>query len=148
MTLSFPHKFVTNTRLPQFLEEHKNMKRGEEATDIEVRMGLRIMSIRKASAHLIFYVCKSEGRTIQIMAQSQNAKGPVPFEKQHELLARGDIVGVIGWPGVTAPKNRPDGKSQYGSYTTALIFFVCRRRFKCLFPRDHTAHPLPEDVAH
>lgn len=123
------------------------MKRGEEATDVEVRMGLRIMSIRKASAHLIFYVCKSEGRTIQIMAQSQNAKGPVPFEKQHELLARGDIVGVIGWPGVTAPKNRPDGKSP-----TAHIHdgsdFLCRRRFKCLFPRDHTPHPLPEDVAH
>jgi lysyl-tRNA synthetase class 2 len=52
----YPHKFNAHTRLPHFLEEHKNMKRGEEATDVEVRMGLRIMSIRVASAHLRFYV--------------------------------------------------------------------------------------------
>lgn len=74
-----------NTRLPHFLEEHKNMKRGEEATDVEIRIGLRIMSIRKASAHLIFYVCKAEGRTIQVMAQSQNAKGE--SGKQHSLVS-------------------------------------------------------------
>lgn len=66
------------------------MKRGEEATDVEVRMGLRIMSMRVASAHLRFYVCKAEGRTVQVMCQSQNSKSDVPFEKQHELLQRGN----------------------------------------------------------
>lgn len=28
------------------------------------------------------------------------------FEKQHEHLRRGDIVGVVGYPGRTAPKNK------------------------------------------
>ncbi len=39
--------------------------------------------------------------------QSQEVvEGGVPFEKQHEHLRRGDIVGVIGYPGRTAPKNK------------------------------------------
>ncbi|KAJ4332971.1 lysyl-tRNA synthetase [Didymella glomerata] len=84
----YPHKFVTSTRLPHFLEEHKNMKRGDEATDVEVRMGLRIMSIRKASAHLIFYVCKSEGRTVQVLGQSQHFESAASFEEQ---TSRGDL---------------------------------------------------------
>lgn len=69
------------------------MKRGEEATDVAVSIGLRIMSVRKASAHLIFYVCKAEGRTIQVMCQTQNAKGDVSFDDQHKHLQRGDIIG-------------------------------------------------------
>ncbi|KAF3035748.1 lysyl-tRNA synthetase [Didymella keratinophila] len=129
----YPHKFNSSTRLPHFLEAHKNMKRGEEATDVEVRIGLRIMSIRKASAHLIFYVCKAEGRTIQVMAQSQNAKGPVPFEKQHELLGRGDIVGCIGWPGVTAPKNRPDGGDLSIFASEVVLLTPCLR----MLPTEH-----------
>lgn len=44
------------------------------------------------------------------MCQSQEAAGEVPFEAQHEHLRRGDIIGIIGYPGRTAPKNRPEGE--------------------------------------
>lgn len=47
------------------------------------------MSIRSSSNALRFYVCKAEGKTIQVMCQLQNAKGDVPFEKQHENIQRG-----------------------------------------------------------
>ena len=41
------------------------------------------------------------------MCQLQEAKeGGVPFEKQHEHLRRGDIIGITGYPGRTAPKNK------------------------------------------
>lgn len=41
------------------------------------------------------------------MCQLQEAKeGGVPFEQQHEHLRRGDIIGITGYPGRTAPKNK------------------------------------------
>ena len=43
------------------------------------------------------------------MCQAQEAIGP-PFEAQHEHLRRGDIIGVVGYPGRTAPRNRPEGE--------------------------------------
>lgn len=43
------------------------------------------------------------------MCQAQFSTGK-PFEEQHELLRRGDIVGIVGFPGRTNPKNRDDGE--------------------------------------
>jgi lysyl-tRNA synthetase class 2 len=44
------------------------------------------------------------------MCQSDNAAGDVPFEKQHEHIRRGDIIGVVGWPGRTNPAKRDTGE--------------------------------------
>ena len=44
------------------------------------------------------------------MCQDQKASSSVPFEAQHEHIRRGDIIGVIGFPGRTAPKTRDDGE--------------------------------------
>ncbi|KAL1596205.1 lysyl-tRNA synthetase [Nothophoma quercina] len=129
----YPHKFHVNTRLPHFLLDHKDLKRGEELKDVEVRTGLRVMSIRSSSNALRFYVCKSEGLTVQVMCQLQNAKGDVPFEKQHENIQRGDIIGVIGWPGVTAPKNRPDGGDLSIFAQEVILLTPCLR----MLPTEH-----------
>lgn len=44
---------------------------------------------------------------ISPQCQSQEvAEGGIPFEKQHEHLRRGDIIGIIGYPGRTAPKSK------------------------------------------
>jgi lysyl-tRNA synthetase, class II len=41
------------------------------------------------------------------MCQAQMAKeGGFSFEQQHEILRRGDIIGVVGYPGRTAPKSK------------------------------------------
>ncbi len=76
-------------------------------------MAGRIFNIRRAGNKLIFYDIrtgadtKGIGARLQVMCQSQNAKeGGVPFDKQHVNLARGDIVGVVGYPGRTSPKSR------------------------------------------
>lgn len=47
---------------------------------------------------------------MQVVCQGQHATGDVPFEQQHEHLRRGDIVGIVGFPGRTSPKNRADGE--------------------------------------
>lgn len=44
------------------------------------------------------------------MCQAQEVSGNVPFEAQHDQLRRGDIIGIVGFPGRTAPKNRPEGE--------------------------------------
>ncbi|KAF1357936.1 lysyl-tRNA synthetase [Lizonia empirigonia] len=128
----YPHKFHANTRLPHFLLDHKDLKRGVELKDIETRIGLRVMSIRSSSNALRFYVCKAEGKTIQVMCQLQNAKGDVPFEKQHENIQRGDIIGVIGWPGVTSPKGREGGELSVFAQEVILLT-PCLR----MLPTEH-----------
>ena len=50
---------------------------------------------------------KRNADCISPQCQSQEVvEGGVTFEKQHEHLRRGDIVGVVGYPGRTAPKNK------------------------------------------
>jgi len=44
------------------------------------------------------------------MCQKQNAVDPEKFQAQHEPLRRGDIIGIVGFPGRTNPKNRDEGE--------------------------------------
>ena len=44
------------------------------------------------------------------MCQAQESTGHGSFEEQHEHLRRGDIIGIVGYPGRTAPRNRPEGE--------------------------------------
>jgi len=75
---------------------------------VECRIGGRIYTKRAAGSKLVFYDVRAEGVKVQIMCQAQEAAGDSSFEDQHEHLRRGDIVGVIGYPGRTAPRNRPN----------------------------------------
>jgi lysyl-tRNA synthetase class 2 len=56
----------------------------------------------------VFYDIRDEGVKIQVMCQADlaNSADDVPFEAQHEHLRRGDIIGIVGYPGRTAPKNK------------------------------------------
>jgi lysyl-tRNA synthetase class 2 len=107
----YPHKFHVNYRLPQFVEDFKHLTRGQVEEEKEIRVGVRIMSMRVSSTSLRFYVCKGEGITLQIMCQKENASESAPWDQQpHEMLRRGDWVGVVGFPGRTAPKKGGDGE--------------------------------------
>ncbi|XPS74118.1 Lysine--tRNA ligase [Ascochyta lentis] len=129
----YPHKFHTNTRIHEFVEQHKGLTRGEELKDgPEIRIGLRVMAIRSSSSSLRFYVGKAEGVTIQVMCQLQNAKGDVPFEKQHENIQRGDIIGVVGYAGRTAPKKGGDGELSVFAQEVILLT-PCLR----MLPTEH-----------
>ncbi|CAN9243483.1 unnamed protein product [Alternaria alternata] len=106
----YPHKFHTNYKLPDYVRDYSHLKKGETEPDKEIRIGLRVMTQRSASNALHFYVCQAEGTKIQVMCQLQEAKADVPFEKQHENIQRGDIIGVIGFPGRTSPKKGGEGE--------------------------------------
>lgn len=107
----YPHKFHVNYRFGDFVKEFEpQLKKGETLPDKEIRIGARIITQRVSSNALRFYVCKAEGITLQIMCQLDNATGDVPFEKQHDLLRRGDWIGVVGYPGRTNPKKGGEGE--------------------------------------
>lgn len=104
----YPHKFQVTTDLRDFLKKYESLKPGEHKTSVECRIGGRIYTKRAAGSKLVFYDVRAEGVKVQIMCQAQEAAGNTSFEDQHEHLRRGDIVGVIGYPGRTAPRNRPN----------------------------------------
>ncbi|KAJ5316877.1 hypothetical protein PENANT_c016G07825 [Penicillium antarcticum] len=105
----YPHKFQVDTDLRQFLKDYEGLQKGEQKTDVSVRIAGRIFTKRTSGNKLNFYDIRAEGVKVQVMCQAQNATGK-PFEEQHELLRRGDIVGIVGFPGRTSPKNRDDGE--------------------------------------
>ncbi|KAL5115261.1 lysyl-tRNA synthetase [Pleosporales sp. CAS-2024a] len=106
----YPHKFHATNQLPAFLRDYAHLKKGETEPDKEIRMGLRVITQRSASSSLHFYVCKAEGKSVQVMCQLQESKADVPFSQQHEHIQRGDIIGVIGYPGRTSPKKGGEGE--------------------------------------
>ncbi|KAI4216920.1 MAG: hypothetical protein LQ351_000869 [Letrouitia transgressa] len=106
----YPHKFQVTTDLRDFLREYSSLKTGEHSKDVEVRIGGRIYTKRSAGTKLRFYDIRAEGVKVQVMCQLQEAVGDIPFEQQHEHLRRGDIVGIVGYPGRTSPRNREEGE--------------------------------------
>ncbi|KAL4970875.1 lysine--tRNA ligase KRS1 [Aspergillus stella-maris] len=107
----YPHKFQVTNDLREFLKEYESLEKGEQKPETPVRIAGRIYTKRASGAKLIFYDIRAEGVKVQVVAQAQHvAEGGPSFEDQHEHLRRGDIVGIIGFPGRSNPKNRPDGE--------------------------------------
>ncbi|CAO2652253.1 Nn.00g005360.m01.CDS01 [Neocucurbitaria sp. VM-36] len=128
----YPHKFHVNYKLGDYVRDFSHLTKGQTEPEKEIRMGLRVMTKRSASSSLHFYVCKAEGVTIQVMCQLQESKADVPFEKQHENIQRGDIIGVIGFPGRTSPKKGGDGELSIFSREVILLT-PCLR----MLPTEH-----------
>ena len=106
----YPHKFSVSTDLRDFLKTYESIKTGEHQKDVEIRLAGRIYTKRSSGSKLFFYDIRAEGVKVQVMCQVQETSGPVPFEEQHEHLRRGDIIGIVGYPGRTAPRTRAEGE--------------------------------------
>lgn len=104
----YPHKFQVNTDVGKFIKDYEHYKPGEHDKNTEIRVAGRVYTKRASGNKLVFYDIRAAGVKVQIMCQAQESQGDVPFEGQHEPLRRGDIIGVVGYPGRTAPKNRPN----------------------------------------
>ncbi|KAK4635379.1 Lysine--tRNA ligase cla4 [Fulvia fulva] len=118
----YPHKFSVNYDLRNFEKEYGHLKKGELVEDKTISIGCRIYNIRAAGENLRFYEVAVDGAEIQIMAQNQNSTSSVPFAEQHDILRRGDIIGVKGFPGRTNPKreDNPGELSIFAQEVTLL----------------------------
>jgi lysyl-tRNA synthetase class 2 len=59
-----------------------------------------------------------------VVCQAQLVKeGGVSFEKQHENIRRGDVIGIVGYAGRTNPKNRlAEGKEgELSVFATEIV---------------------------
>ncbi|KAG7691389.1 hypothetical protein KL930_005311 [Ogataea haglerorum] len=104
----YPHKFHVSLRLDQFREKYAHLKKGETLPDVKVSVAGRIMVKRESGSKLKFYNLAGEGTNVQIMAQAQDADGD--FQDMHDILRRGDIIGVEGYPGRTNPAKGGEGE--------------------------------------
>lgn len=106
----YPHKFSRSLTIPEFVEKYSGLARGETKADTEIKLTGRIMTKRESGSKLRFYVLKGDGVQMQIMAQAQDAASLEVYEKEHDELRRGDIVGVTGYPGRTSPAKGGEGE--------------------------------------
>ncbi|CCG84693.1 protein of unknown function [Taphrina deformans PYCC 5710] len=104
----YPHKFHVSTRLPEFIKKYSHLKRGDLLQDDMITVAGRVHNKREAGNKLRFYDIQAEGVQIQIMCQIQDCKEGEDFGEMHDLIKRGDIVGVTGYPGVTSPRGREE----------------------------------------
>ncbi|ODQ83100.1 hypothetical protein BABINDRAFT_80844 [Babjeviella inositovora NRRL Y-12698] len=116
----YPHKFNVSLSVPAFAKAYAHLGRGETLPDVTVSVAGRIMTKREAGSKLKFYVLKSDGVQVQIMAQAQDVTDGT-YEQQHELLRRGDIIGITGYPGKTQPAKGGEGELSIFATTVQLL---------------------------
>ncbi|KAL0084341.1 lysyl-tRNA synthetase [Phycomyces blakesleeanus] len=97
----YPHKFQVELSLPEFIAKYNDIPTGERQDNQIVTVSGRIHNKRAAGAKLRFYDLHGEGVKIQVMAAAQDAEDESKYAEIHDLLRRGDIVGVRGVPGKT-----------------------------------------------
>ncbi|PWN92439.1 lysyl-tRNA synthetase [Acaromyces ingoldii] len=98
----YPHKFHVSISLTDFIEKYQDrVEAGEKVeNEGEVSIAGRIHNMRSSGTKIRFYDLHGEGVKVQITAQIQDHKDG-DFAQTHDLLQRGDIVGVMGVPGKT-----------------------------------------------
>ncbi|KAI7866115.1 lysyl-tRNA synthetase [Spinellus fusiger] len=95
----YPHKFHVELSLPAFIAKYNGLEAGERLEEVVTVSG-RIHNKRASGAKLRFYDLHGEGVKVQIMAAAQDSEEE-GYTEIHDLLRRGDIVGVRGVPGKT-----------------------------------------------
>lgn len=96
---AYPHKFHVSTRLSEYVEKYGSIVDGEHLSGDKVSVAGRILS-KRGQGKLMFYDIHGEGVKIQIMSDiSSYLGGEEAFNEIHNNVKRGDIVGVVGFPG-------------------------------------------------
>lgn len=117
----YPHKFQTTMSVPEFVEKYSVLQKGENSPDIVALAG-RILSKRASGAKLFFYGFRGDGETVQILSDLRSFEaGEEEFKKIHDLLRRGDIVGVRGHPARSSPKGDKAGELSIVPHSIQLL---------------------------
>uniref|UniRef100_A0A1D1ZZ14 Lysine--tRNA ligase n=1 Tax=Auxenochlorella protothecoides TaxID=3075 RepID=A0A1D1ZZ14_AUXPR len=93
----YPHKFATTIQLPAYVAKYKDLEAGEQLTDTEVRLAGRVERKAASGAKLVFIDLRSAGSKVQVMCDARNFGDA--FQGAMNAVKRGDIVGIVGFPG-------------------------------------------------
>lgn len=103
----YPHKFHVGITIPEFVAKYSHLKKGEELPNEKVSIAGRVFTKRESGANLKFYVLHGDGAQVQAVAQATEG---AQLDSVHDLLRRGDIVGIEGYPYRTSPKRGGEGE--------------------------------------
>jgi lysyl-tRNA synthetase, class II len=84
--------------VPQFIEAFGSMDAGTQSPEKIVAVAGRVWSKRESGAKLVFYDLHNEGDKLQVMADARTHSDG-SFEEVHSQIRRGDIIGIVGFPG-------------------------------------------------
>jgi len=92
----YPHKFKATLTVEQFIQKFEHLKPAETLKNEIVKLSGRIFSIRLSGKKLRFIDLHQNESRVQIKADSREYGGA--FETDFDVVRRGDIVGVTGYP--------------------------------------------------
>jgi lysyl-tRNA synthetase class 2 len=87
---------------------------------------MRIISMSSHGPLLRLYLCQGDGVRLQILCSKQEATGPdaEQFVAHHKLFKRGDIIGVIGFPGRSTPRDSNSEQGFLGVFAREMILLT------------------------
>ncbi|EPS66881.1 hypothetical protein M569_07895, partial [Genlisea aurea] len=98
----YPHKFEAELTILEYVNKYEGLNSGDHLEDVEEKIAGRLMSKRSSSSKLFFYDLHGGGAKVQIMADARKSDlNEEEFTRFHSSVKRGDIVGIIGFPGKT-----------------------------------------------
>ena len=97
----YPHKFQVSIQVPDFIRNYSHLAKGQVHEDT-VSIAGRITHIRE-HGKLTFYDLVGDGERVQVMTDISAYKGNFG---DLSLIHRGDLVGIIGVPARSSPKNK------------------------------------------
>ncbi|CAA0825617.1 Lysine--tRNA ligase [Striga hermonthica] len=96
----YPHKFEANSSIPEYVKRYEGLNGGDHLEDVEERIAGRLMNKRSSSSKLFFYDLHGGGAKVQVMADARRSDlDEEEFSLFHNSVKRGDVVGIIGFPG-------------------------------------------------
>lgn len=117
---AYPHKFHVSAEFEEIRSKYGHLEKGQSLPEDKVTIAGRIMVKRESGSKLKFYSLQSNGINLQVMAQAQDADGD--FKEMHDLLRRGDIIGVEGYPARTNPQK--GGEGELSIFATKVILLT------------------------
>jgi lysyl-tRNA synthetase class 2 len=97
----YPHKFLVSISIPEFIQKYSYLESDVYLEDITLSVAGRIHNKRSQGAKLYFYDVRGDGLQIQAVTSANYTTEEDEFSKINSLLRRGDIVGMVGFPGRT-----------------------------------------------
>lgn len=102
MGAAYPHKFECGLTLKALKDTYMpNAKEKGQALENVVSVAGRIISKRSSGSKLHFITIQGEMEKVQLVSSLSDYSEPGEFSTIHSQIKRGDIIGIVGKPGLS-----------------------------------------------